>query len=454
MLLDNYKREMDLAGPSKQQMKHLLERIDTKEEPPVKKALPRSLLIAAALCGLLTLTALAASPLGEALTAALGRFAPYAQTVEGVSAVDQGLEVKVVSALSDGNLVQVYFEVRDLEGDRLDENLSSNFNLFPPSKDQVDWTMSSLFPTQLLSYDPESKTALFRARMIGDGAPASGLTLTALAQVFTPGDHKFRFALPALNVTAEAVDSVVLESGETVLAPGQAPTGLGTDVFSLSSYGFAVDGRFHLLYLCHVPVENAYLNTYLSSRAWAAGDRESAYLAQIYNRDAQRVLFRQEGKTYCDISYGAGPETAGDILPWEVYGSIVSSKAINGTWEFTIPLEDTPVRTVDLQNSGTDLLGVTPLDLHLTSIGATIQSDPHGTSWTLGYPLTLYLEDGSLLHAGDKDSTSLSDRHATNHWSFPEPVDTGRVTAIAIGQWYIPFTGDSAGQGHWLAQLP
>ena len=57
--------------------------------------------------------------------------------------------------------------------------------------------------------------------------------------------------------------------------------------------------------------------------------------------------------------------------------------------------------------------------------------------------------------AGDKDSTSVSDRCTTNHWSFPEPLeDTALATGLALGKWYIPLTEDSWGEGHWLAELP
>lgn len=93
----------------------------------------RGILLAAALCAALAVTAVALSPtLQEHLAAALGGFGPYAQTVEGVTATDRGLRVRVVSALSDSRNVRLYIAVEDLTGDRLDENLQMEYALKRP----------------------------------------------------------------------------------------------------------------------------------------------------------------------------------------------------------------------------------------------------------------------------------------------------------------------------------
>lgn len=76
-------------------------------------------LIAAAACVLLVGTALAASPtLRDALSAALGGFAPYAQEQEDQIYVVNEFEYQVLSAVSDGATAQIYVQQRDLVAGR------------------------------------------------------------------------------------------------------------------------------------------------------------------------------------------------------------------------------------------------------------------------------------------------------------------------------------------------
>ena len=66
------------------------------------------------------MTAVAVSPpLRETLIQFLGSFEPYAQEVEGVSATDQGIELRVVRVLADKNGGTAYLEAEDLVGERL-----------------------------------------------------------------------------------------------------------------------------------------------------------------------------------------------------------------------------------------------------------------------------------------------------------------------------------------------
>jgi hypothetical protein len=85
----------------------------------------RAALLAAALCLLCAASALALSPtLRERLTAALGGFQPYMQEIDGAVCVANGIEIRVVSAVADRYMTKVYAEVRDLEGNRLNADLS------------------------------------------------------------------------------------------------------------------------------------------------------------------------------------------------------------------------------------------------------------------------------------------------------------------------------------------
>lgn len=79
----------------------------------------RTGLMAAAICAALAVTAVAVSPpLRETLVQFLGSFEPYAQEVEGVSATDQGIELRVVRVLADKNGGTAYLEAEDLAGER------------------------------------------------------------------------------------------------------------------------------------------------------------------------------------------------------------------------------------------------------------------------------------------------------------------------------------------------
>lgn len=97
----------------------------------------RGLLLAAALCAALAVSALAVSPvLREQLAGALGGFRPYAQQVDGVSATDRGVRVTVLSALSDSRNVRLYLSLEDLEGDRLGDCPSLDYDLSRPVEEK------------------------------------------------------------------------------------------------------------------------------------------------------------------------------------------------------------------------------------------------------------------------------------------------------------------------------
>ena len=105
----------------------------------------RTGLMAAAICAALAVTAVAVSPpLRETLIQFLGSFEPYAQEVEGVSATDQGIELRVVRVLADKNGGTAYLEAEDLAGERLHESAALESYRDP-----------------CIAYDAEADTALF-----------------------------------------------------------------------------------------------------------------------------------------------------------------------------------------------------------------------------------------------------------------------------------------------------
>ena len=123
MLKDQYRREMDQIVWTGEQEQRLKEKMEEASGKPRQMA--RRFILIPAICAALLVGALAAgSVLWQKLQTAQGPFAGIAQTVEGATCTDEGIEVQVLSALADEVRSKVYFTVRDVEGDRLDEALT------------------------------------------------------------------------------------------------------------------------------------------------------------------------------------------------------------------------------------------------------------------------------------------------------------------------------------------
>lgn len=168
--------ETPLPEGFEKRMKQMLEGLPMK-----KKAfrLGKNLLIAAVVCAVLAASALAASPeLREQIAARLGGFAPYVQEVEGVSCVEDGIEVKVVSAMADTAVVKVYAEARDLAGDRLSADISV-MGLVMRDR-AADGVSGSVASAKCVSYDETAKTALLEVTTWGMGTELAGAELLIL----------------------------------------------------------------------------------------------------------------------------------------------------------------------------------------------------------------------------------------------------------------------------------
>lgn len=333
MLEERYNKAMDRIVLPPDRLDAIIAVLDEPETTPGSERTRRPLrtvLLAAAICLALAATSLAVSPsLREALLGALGSFAPYSRKVEGLSVVDQGIELKVVSTLCDGSSARLYLELRDLTGDRLDEFTQCDLDVIPAHwGEEGDWSAIGGGDGDLLRYDPDSKTILASADVLGYGPPAEKLTL------------KLRM---------------------TKVQPG--------------------------------------------------GARDDA------------------------------PATP----------------PIRGDWSLTVEAEMVERLSIDMLPSQTVIAGVTARTLHLSVLGATLESDANGTPNGLGYPLTVYLSDGRTLPPIQDPPTTLPSSFSddtVSRWTFPEPVEPGKVAAVAIGQWYVPIENGMAQPGHWLVEQP
>ena len=252
----------------------------------------------ALVCTVLCVTAVAAGPsLWQYMQARQGPFAGLAQTVEGAVCTSGGIEIQVLSALADDVRGEVYFTVRDVEGDRLDSQLTLHCGA------------DSDLAGRLVEYDSESRTALFAAglsyyRPQTEGAVGLGTTggavpdtLHLAVERLTTRQGELDAGASCAGVTAALLDSLPLGEGDrvvmgveesgypasilpgerVVLAPGQTPMPLeGTGDVTISSMGFASDGRFH--------VRVAY------APGIGHGDLDMGYfLARVYPRDERRT---------------------------------------------------------------------------------------------------------------------------------------------------------------------
>ena len=404
-------------------------------------------LTAAALCAALVMTAVAASPsLREALAHMLGGFEPYAQEVEGVSVTDQGIQMTVLSAVADSEDGRVYLELRDLEGDRLTE-----FTL-------LDERATTGY------YDPEERTLLVELRLQEKMRNGDGTATVSFSSVW--GGAELDIPLPAELMEPENVldsfewteedmqeipepDGSVSSRYPLVLAPDQTPMALeGADLVSLSSMGFDEKGHLHVQLALADGVEEGWLYVnYQRQGEWVPGP------------GAQRSITLSDGE-YVDLRQEPYWESV--FLPEDyqgmearVRGYVMTRPEVRGTWTLTFPLEILPDRTVDI---GQVVNGLNVDTIRLTAMNLYLDGTWNTTAGSLFCPVTLYLKDGTIRQVErigiNHIGTRGPDHSFSNQWRYDDPVEPDQVTAIALGYWYIPLEGDTAGPGHWLEELP
>lgn len=425
--------------------------LEAVERQPVRRSWkrPARVLLAAALaCGLLGTAALALSPtLRERVNALLGAFAPYSQEVEGVSAVDQGIEIQVVRALSDENGGTVYLEATDQEGERLNE-------------------MSWLDQSPCLSYDGQSGSALFAVSFQMEDVERRGMLretgeLTLTCRNLLPSLRSVEeVPLPWDLVTAEQLETQILGENDcrwdgqepraesTVLAPNQTQAVLETDLASLSSMGFDASGSFHIQLCLAEPVFWSERCTIYPAEA-PETDWDCAVVAEI------QTVFEQDGKTYFDLCFPAlTAERFGHFRVGALTGRLVVGAPIAGEWTLTFPLEQLPARTIALDEHLNGQV-IEELTISAMSVRKTARFEDPGHRTVLGYPLTVYLADGTTVTAPYDDRGRTWSRTGEEIvWQLPQAVDPSEVIGVAIGQRYLPIEADdTTGPGRWLAAL-
>ncbi len=298
--------------------------------PKNTRRLLRQGVAAALACGLLLTAALAAAPvLWVVIRDHLGSRASYASQPQ-VTVTDQGLELGVVTALADQNLVTVYLTLRDLEGDRLDQGAA--LELWAGGWEAEQGTAADSGGS--LGYDPENGTWLFY-RTFSRMEPREVLRLQVREIVPGYQDFYVDFSGAALAeaVPEETLKSAVGEDGNLYLLPGQNPVAMDWERYPLaegaqpgiwiSSMGYAEDGRLHFRF----QVEE-----------WAS--LLELDLPSFDGQELQRMAVLPDGVDYAFPPGCPDREDLEENLVLFFNGSYSTRGGpIQGNWDLEVPLE-------------------------------------------------------------------------------------------------------------------
>ena len=204
--------------------------------------------VALAVCAALVITAAAAGPaIWQAIRDDLGDRAPYATEVQA-ACEDQGVRMEVHAALADTRVTRVYFTLQDLTGALFGADTTSDLTLSLETGGAFRWGNGGR-GLEILDYDPEQHLATLVYSRGTDELSQEPPTRARLDITwFLPGVCTPSLVLDGDAIPAGTLESAVLDTGETVLLPGQNPMALegAEGEVSVSSLGFAADGCFHI----------------------------------------------------------------------------------------------------------------------------------------------------------------------------------------------------------------
>lgn len=459
MFRTDYKREMDALEPSRVALDRLEALTEGETQVKQVRRFGRRAVVALALCAVLMVSALAAgSSIWQSISARQGPFSQIAQTIHGAVCTDQGIEVQVLSALADDVRGQVYFTVRDVTGNRLDRQLT----LKP--------TADSDIGGNLVEYDPESRTALFVAhlnyydpqiygaagiitgrkeqcggttRLSLDGMTTRTGQLEASASCAGVTDQLLN-SLPlsdedqvVLHIEESGYTSAILPDQQVVLAPGQTPMAMeGTEDVTISSMGFASDGRFH--------VRVAYASGITHDDVTAG-----YFLSRIYPKDDSQVgqdkywvpLVITQVDGGLDVMFPLIYAGEADQLK-EVYfyGKYIRPGVdLSGNWDISFEMAYHPSTVL----AWTGELAGRQVD-RVTVSTMTVTMDSNDAGGFSSNPLYAVLKDGTTVTA--KPSTGqyvnvgqeVEVWRTYNTWEFASPVDVSQIDHLTLLEQSIP----------------
>lgn len=413
MWKDDYRREMEAVTPDGAALERLYALTDGGAPARGPRRLGRRAAAVLAVCAALAVTAAAAGPtVWDLLRGQLGSFAPYAQALEG-TALDQGVLVEVVGALTDGYNARVYFTATDRAGGRFNAGTLVDAAL------EGEGMGGGRLGSGVISFDRERGTLLAYAEVYGmDFEQDAALSVS----LFDPSYRCVTSARFAPPESARALKTTTAEGGETVLLPGQNPAESGDcGDFSISSMGFDAAGAFHI------------------RLAYAEGFHGQGLLALPYDGQDEQMgstLERVALEGGMDFHIGGvGPEDLGEIGSIRVYGTYHGPETpIRGEWRLPLTLERVERRTLDLERT----VGGYPVRRLLVSpLGVTVfygyGSNPGGLFYGDG-GVGVVRKDGSAvpLELEISAQTTAQAEEAFSIWSFAEAVELEDIASISI----------------------
>ena len=459
---NRYKCEMDRLEPRPEKLEELYELVEGGSE--MKRAKRLSGRAAALLaCALLAVTAAAAAAVPrvwDALREQLGVFAPYAQTISGAVCRDQGIQIQVLSALSDDLEARIYLSVQDAEGDRLDSCLALTGRLVTGEEKEALSLSAGSAGTgrfKLLSYDPDTKTALLSASVhYGETARPGQAAQLSITGMSTQAGELYG-TIPCAPVTGDILDSqpageqaevifrpsdlegrahldAALPKQTMVLNPDQTPTSIeGTEDMWISSMGFAGDGCFHIRlglgervrpeergffsHLFLLGAENEKLDTYQQTLVEGGMD---VLFPLLHPQDLELIR--------------------GCVL--RLYGPYARPGiSIEGSWSVDFQMEYHPSAVLDWTGNlaGRQVRQVTVSPLSVTMYS----SDSGGFHSATLYAVkkdgaTVAAEPGTGRYSNVGRGSGAAVWEAFNTWQFVEPVDLEEIIALTLAGETIP----------------
>lgn len=458
---NQYRRELEGLGPSREELERLYTMIE--EGTLVKRnrylGIRAAAILACAALLMITAAVAAAPTVWDALMAHLGVFAPYAQTIEDAASTDQGIELRVLSALTDDLKAQVFLSVRDVDQDRLDQCLTLTGRLTAGETVETDAKLTfggcSTSRFRIVSYDPEQKTALLSASIYyGETAQPSRQTRLTVTGMSTRAGELYG-NVSCASVTGQTLESLPAE-GEVIfrpsdldhrtdldalipsrllaLAPEQNPAPIeGTEDMWISSMGFASDGFFHIrvgLADGVRPEERGFFADLFQPENW----NERLYTCQ-------QTLVEGGMDIFFPLLH---PEDLELIRSCEVrlYGPYTRSGTdIEGYWSTEFQMDYFPSVTLDWTGRVTagQIRQIT-----ISPLSVTMRSDASGGLDNI----TLYAvkADGSTIAAKPgigrysklETSSEGTGWDAFNTWEFQEPLDLEEVVSLRLEDKTIP----------------
>lgn len=447
------------------------------EHPVRRPGLPRRAAAALAVCAALMIAAAAAgSTLWKIIQEDLGPQAPYATEVLG-GCEDQGVRMEVQAALADSRLTRLYFTMEDLTGTLFREDTACDLLLSLETGGTFSWGNGGS-GLKVLDYDPERHLATLVYSRGTDELSQEPPTSARLDMTYLlPGERSARMALADTDIPFSVLESITLESGATVLLPGQTPLLIAgneqlpgdtlcpveesdqPDVF-ISSMGFAADGCYHIRFTQSEEVSSADASEYADQPVFSV--EYYLYDPEDPNRwPSQSVedavwIAVEGGWDVCLPSLTQETFPYLNLLALRAHYSVAGGR-IEGNWEITVPVEAVEQRTAapvetmlfpytrngELPygrdwDAQLDRVTVSPLSICADFSTPDGQESPCQLTGS-ELSLSVSLSDGTTLAPAYCDEV-WSQRVGWVMWEFDEPIDLSLVESITLNGETIPLT--------------